>query len=111
MGDVKIDYQVINTLATFPHFHIITFPTFKEMHLEIITPDRKVFEGEVTAAQFPGADGSFEVLNNHAPLIATLKAGDVTLTGTSGREVIRIEGGVVEVLRNNVIVLAEGAVA
>ena len=81
------------------------------MHLEIITPDRKVFEGEVTAAQFPGADGSFEVLNNHAPLIATLKAGDVTLTGTSGREVIRIEGGVVEVLRNNVIVLAEGVVA
>ena len=80
------------------------------MHLDIITPDRKVFEGEVTAAQFPGADGSFEVLNNHAPLIAALKAGDVTLTGASGREVIRIEGGVVEVLRNNVIVLAEGAV-
>ncbi|GAA3987317.1 ATP synthase F1 subunit epsilon [Hymenobacter antarcticus] len=79
------------------------------MHLEIITPDRKVFEGEVTAAQFPGADGSFEVLNNHAPLIAALKGGDVTLTGASGREVIRIEGGVVEVLRNNVIVLAEGA--
>ena len=81
------------------------------MHLEIITPDRKVFEGEVTAAQFPGADGSFEVLNNHAPLIAALKAGDVTLTAAGGREVIRIEGGVVEVLRNNVIVLAEGAVA
>ena len=81
------------------------------MHLEIITPDRKVFEGEVTAAQFPGADGSFEVLNNHAPLIAALKGGDVTLTGASGREVIRIEGGVVEVLRNNVIVLAEGAAA
>ena len=81
------------------------------MHLEIITPDRKVFEGEVTAAQFPGADGSFEVLNNHAPLIAALKGGDVTLTGAGGREVIRIEGGVVEVLRNNVIVLAEGAAA
>ena len=81
------------------------------MHLEIITPDRKVFEGEVTAAQFPGADGSFEVLNNHAPLIAALRAGEVTLTAASGREVIRIEGGVVEVLRNNVIVLAEGAVA
>ena len=82
------------------------------MHLEIITPDRKVFEGEVTSAQFPGADGSFEVLNNHAPLIAALKAGDVTLMGgAAGREVIRIEGGVVEVLRNNVIVLAEGTVA
>lgn len=79
------------------------------MHLEIITPDRKVFEGEVTSVRFPGADGSFEVLNNHAPLIAALKAGEVMLTGAAGREVIRIEGGVVEVLRNNVIVLAEGA--
>jgi F-type H+-transporting ATPase subunit epsilon len=81
------------------------------MHLEIITPDRKVFEGEVTSAQFPGTDGLFEVLNNHAPLIAALKAGDVTLTGGTGREVIRIEGGVVEVLSNNVIVLAEGALS
>ena len=81
------------------------------MHLEIITPDRKVFEGEVTAAQFPGADGSFEVLDNHAPLIAALQAGEVVLTGAAGREAIRIEGGVVEVLRNNVIVLAEGAAA
>jgi len=81
------------------------------MHLEIITPDRKVFEGEVTAVQFPGADGSFEVLDNHAPLIAALQAGEVVLTGAAGREAIRIEGGVVEVLRNNVIVLAEGAVA
>lgn len=81
------------------------------MHLEIITPDRKVFEGEVISANFPGADGSFEVLNNHAPLIAALKAGDVTLTGAAGRDTFRIEGGVVEVLRNNVIVLAEGASA
>ena len=81
------------------------------MHLEIITPDRKVFEGEVTAAQFSGTDGSFEVLNNHAPLIAALRAGEVMLTGANGREAIRIEGGVVEVLRNKVIVLAEGAVA
>ena len=80
------------------------------MHLEIITPDRKVFEGEVTTVQFPGADGSFEVLDNHAPLIAALQAGEVVLTGATGREAIRIEGGVVEVLRNNVIVLAEGAV-
>jgi len=81
------------------------------MHLEIITPDRKVFEGEVTSAKFPGADGSFEVLNNHAPLIAALKAGEVTLTGAAGRDTFHIEGGVVEVLRNNVIVLAEGASA
>ncbi|UOR04021.1 ATP synthase F1 subunit epsilon [Hymenobacter aerilatus] len=77
------------------------------MHLEIITPDRKVFEGEVTSAQFPGIDGLFEVLNNHAPLISALKSGAVTVNGTSGRESFNIDGGVVEVLRNNVIVLAE----
>ena len=81
------------------------------MHLEIITPDRKVFAGEVTSARFPGADGSFEVLNNHAPLISALRAGEVVLNGTTGREVFVIEGGVVEVLRNQVIVLAEGASA
>ncbi|GAA4015899.1 hypothetical protein GCM10022408_31640 [Hymenobacter fastidiosus] len=81
------------------------------MHLEIITPDRKVFEGEVSSAQFPGADGLFEVLNNHAPLISALKAGNVTVSSAAGREAFRIEGGVVEVLRNNVIVLAEGVVA
>lgn len=81
------------------------------MHLEIITPDRKVFAGDVTSARFPGADGSFEVLNNHAPLIAALQAGDVTLTGPASRDTFHIEGGVVEVLRNNVIVLAEGASA
>jgi F-type H+-transporting ATPase subunit epsilon len=81
------------------------------MHLEIITPDRQVFAGEVVSAQFPGTDGLFEVLNNHAPLISALKSGDITVTGAAGRESFRIEGGVVEVLRNNVIVLAEGAVA
>jgi F-type H+-transporting ATPase subunit epsilon len=79
------------------------------MHLEIITPDRKVFAGEVSSAQFPGTDGLFEVLNNHAPLISALKAGEVVVNGSAGRESFRIEGGVVEVLRNNVIVLAEGA--
>ena len=79
------------------------------MHLEIITPDRKVFEGEVVSARFPGSAGSFEVLNNHAPMIAALREGDIVLTGAAGREAVRIEGGVVEVLRNSVIVLAEGA--
>jgi F-type H+-transporting ATPase subunit epsilon len=81
------------------------------MRLEIITPDRQVFAGEVTSAQFPGTDGLFEVLNNHAPLISALKAGDITVTSATGREAFHIAGGVVEVLRNNVIVLAEAVVA
>jgi F-type H+-transporting ATPase subunit epsilon len=80
------------------------------MHLEIITPDRKVFDGEATSVRFPGTDGSFEVLNNHAPLIAALKTGDVIVTGTGGGT-FHIGGGIVEVLRNKVTVLAESASA
>ena len=82
----------------------------EEMHLEIITPDRKVFDGEATAVRFPGTDGLFEVLNNHAPLISALKAGDVIVTGAGGGT-FHIGGGIVEVLRNKVTVLAESASA
>jgi F-type H+-transporting ATPase subunit epsilon len=81
------------------------------MHLEIITPDRKVFAGEVSSAKFPGVGGQFEVLENHAPLISALQAGEVSVTGATGREAFRITGGVVEVLRNSVVVLAESASA
>lgn len=79
------------------------------MHLEIITPDKKVFEGEVAIVTFPGSDGSFQVLNNHAPLVSLLKEGIVEYK-TSDREVsqVSITGGVVEVLKNKVIVLADG---
>ncbi|WP_400192087.1 ATP synthase F1 subunit epsilon [Hymenobacter sp. B81] len=81
------------------------------MRLEIITPDRKVFEGEVSSAIFPGADGQFEVLNNHAPLISALQPGEVRVTSAAGRESFQVTGGVVEVLRNNVVVLAESVLA
>jgi len=47
------------------------------MILEILTPEKKVFEGEVNSAIFPGADGSFQVLNNHAPLVSLLKDGAI----------------------------------
>jgi F-type H+-transporting ATPase subunit epsilon len=77
------------------------------MHLEIITPDKKVFEGEVSSAQFPGTQGSFEVLNNHAPLISTLENGPIRVTGANGNQFFNVDGGVVEVLNNKIIVLAE----
>jgi len=80
------------------------------MQLEIITPDRKVFAGEASSVRFPGLDGQFEVLDNHAPLIAALAAGDVLVTGAGGGT-FHIGGGTVEVLRNKVIVLAESASA
>ncbi len=79
------------------------------MHLEILTPEKKVFEGEVTIVTFPGANGSFQVMDNHAPLISLLNEGVVEykVQGSSAR--VNILGGVVEVLHNKVIVLATGA--
>ena len=77
------------------------------MHLEIITPDKKVFEGEVSIATLPGSDGSFQVMNNHAPLISLLREGIVEYKTKDQRLKVNITGGVVEVLKNNVIVLAD----
>jgi F-type H+-transporting ATPase subunit epsilon len=78
------------------------------MYLEIITPEKKVYSGEVEAVKLPGAEGSFGILNNHAPLIATLKQGTVKVTDASKKvENFVINGGVVEVLHNKVTVLAE----
>ena len=78
------------------------------MHLEIITPDKKVFSGEVEAVKLPGAEGSFGILDNHAPIIATLKKGIVKVTDSKKAvENFEINGGVVEVQNNKVIILAE----
>jgi F-type H+-transporting ATPase subunit epsilon len=80
------------------------------MYLEIITPDKKVYAGEVEAAQFPGANGSFEVLDMHAPLISTLDKGSIRITTSKGQEFFTVDGGVVEVLNNKIIVLAESVI-
>jgi len=78
------------------------------MHLEIITPEKKVFEGDVTIATFPGSDGSFQVMNDHAPLISLLKDGVVVYKSKEATGQVNITGGVVEVLKNKVILLADG---
>jgi F-type H+-transporting ATPase subunit epsilon len=78
------------------------------MKLEIITPDKKLFDGNVKSAVFPGTEGSFGIMNNHAPMIATLKAGKVELIEDNNNKVeFTVKGGVVEVMKNSVIVLAE----
>ncbi|MBE9491439.1 MAG: ATP synthase F1 subunit epsilon [Bacteroidetes bacterium] len=78
------------------------------MYLEIITPDSTIYTGEVNLIQFPGYDGSFEVLNNHAPLISVLKAGKIKVKDNNDKlQYFEINGGVVEVLKNMVLVLAE----
>jgi F-type H+-transporting ATPase subunit epsilon len=78
------------------------------MHLEILTPDKKIFEGEVTIATFPGSDGSFQVMDNHAPLISLLQEGLVEYKSKEASSKVMITGGVVEVLKNKVILLADG---
>ena len=81
------------------------------MFIEILTPDKKVFEGEVTSAIFPGTTGSFQVLNNHAALISTLGKGHINFDKTVGNKAekvqLKVDGGVVEILNNKVTVLAE----
>ncbi len=78
------------------------------MYLEILTPEKKVFEGDVTLATFPGADGSFQIMDNHAPLISLLKEGLVEYKSKEASNTVTITGGVVEVLSNKIILLADG---
>ena len=78
------------------------------MTLEILTPDKKVFEGEVTSVTVPGTMGSFQILRDHAPIISTLEDGPVIIKGNGSEQTFVIKGGVVEVLKNKIIVLAEG---
>jgi F-type H+-transporting ATPase subunit epsilon len=78
------------------------------MLLEIITPEKKVFQGEVNSVQLPGTNGKFEVLNNHAPIISTLTKGDVrVIDNNNNTELFEINGGVIEMQNNKIIVLAE----
>lgn len=81
------------------------------MKLTIITPDQEVFEGEVDSATFPGSDGSFQVLRNHAPLVSSLGKGDIEYRGSAGEGSVTVEGGVVEVLNNTITVLAERVIS
>jgi F-type H+-transporting ATPase subunit epsilon len=83
------------------------------MTLEILTPERKLFSGEVYGVQMPGISGSFEVLDKHAPLVSALKAGRIKVLRDrqSHSAYFNIQGGFVEVLNNKVTVLVEGATA
>jgi F-type H+-transporting ATPase subunit epsilon len=78
------------------------------MDIQIITPDKTLFSGTARLAQFPGLDGSFEVMKRHAPMIAALKAGNIRLVMDNDEEkLFGIKSGVVEVLNNKMLVLAE----
>ncbi len=78
------------------------------MHIEIITPDATLFQGEATYVFLPGSDGSLGIMKNHAPLISSLKKGTLRIKDQAGKEMkFDVNGGTVEVMKNKVVVLAE----
>jgi F-type H+-transporting ATPase subunit epsilon len=82
------------------------------MQLEILSPERKIFSGNVYGVQLPGTEGSFEILENHAPMIASLGKGRMKIIkDRNADELYEISAGFVEVMNNKATVLIEGAVA
>lgn len=78
------------------------------MKIEIITPEQKVFEGDINSVRVPGKKGSFQVLKNHAPIVSTLDNGPVVMIDIQGNEsVYEINGGVIEVKANKIVLLAD----
>ncbi|MDA8895240.1 ATP synthase F1 subunit epsilon [Flavobacteriales bacterium] len=78
------------------------------MLVDIITPDQELFSGDILSIELPGSDGSFEILNNHAPIIATLSGGKITIALENGKkESFEVNGGVVETQNNKIIVLVD----
>jgi F-type H+-transporting ATPase subunit epsilon len=78
------------------------------MKIEIITPDKKVYEGDIKSVRVPGKKGSFQVLKDHAPIISTLESGLVIMVDLDGKEtILEISGGVIEVKTNKIILLAD----
>ena len=80
--------------------------------LAILTPEAQIFEGKVKSVTAPGALGSFQLLVNHAPLIATLKTGNLVVVGEEGnRKTFLLSGGLLEMSHNRAVILADQAEA
>lgn len=78
------------------------------MRIEIITPEKKVYEGEIKSVRVPGKKGSFQVLKDHAPIISTLENGMVFIVDQDGNQkTFEVTGGLIEVKANRIILLAD----
>lgn len=78
------------------------------MKLEIVTPDRTLYSGLIDSLVVPGSTGEFMVLNNHAPIISTLSEGKIKIVNNKvGTKTINILGGIIQVKKNQIIVLAD----
>jgi len=78
------------------------------MNLEIITPEKIVYKGEVVSIILPGSKGVFQILKNHAPIISTLQKGKIKIKDSNNKEDnFNVSGGVLEFQNNNAIVLVD----
>ncbi|MDD2634451.1 MAG: ATP synthase F1 subunit epsilon [Bacteroidales bacterium] len=78
------------------------------MKVEIITPEKNLFAGETTMIRVPGTKGSFQILNNHAPIVSTLEKGVITIRKPDDQEItFDINSGLVECKKNKIIILVE----
>ncbi len=79
------------------------------MNLVILSPERQIFSGVVKSVKVPGASGSFEMLENHAPIVSSLESGEVRIIKDNGEKMtLQVEGGFVEMLNNEVSLLVAG---
>lgn len=79
------------------------------MQITVLTPEKEIFNGAISSVKVPGINGSFEILNNHAPIVAALSKGEVRIVTASGeKKVFTIAKGFIEVLKNEVSLLVQG---
>ncbi len=77
------------------------------LHFELVSPEKLVFSGDVQQVDLPGAEGDFGVLENHAPTVATLRPGILTVHAAGGAQQLVVLGGFAEVSASGLTVLAE----
>lgn len=77
------------------------------LRLKVISPEKVIYDGEVESLKVPGTQGSFEVLDNHAPIISSLEKGEVEYKGKDGAQKLDIQGGFVEVKKSEISLCVE----
>ncbi len=76
------------------------------MQVDILNPDTTLFSGEAKVVTLPGVNGSFQVMEHHAPMISALGVGKVVVDNGASKQEFNIKGGIIEVLKNKVVILA-----
>nr|MBS0036907.1 ATP synthase F1 subunit epsilon [Saprospiraceae bacterium] len=78
------------------------------MKLSVLSPDKEIFNGEVTSVKVPGTAGSFELLNNHAPIVSSISHGEVRVKTHNSQFKFKVEKGFIEMLNNEISLLVQG---